>query len=341
MIRLLIAAGVALIVSLAGTRILMLVLTRLNIGQPIQEDGPQGHIQKAGTPTMGGIAVVAGAVAGYVVSSLYGGIFTYTGLLVMMAICLSGAVGLLDDILKIKNERNRGLTVTTKVLGLTAVGVLFVTLLINFTDVHTGITFTRFNFWSFEVGPWIFALWGILLILSTSNAVNLTDGLDGLAAGTSVFGFGAFVVIAFWAFRNQDFYQIDHALDLAVIAAAMLGAGAGFLWWNAAPAQIFMGDTGSLAFGTGLATLALTTNTHLLLPIIGGLFVLETLSVILQVIGFKTRGIRIFKMAPIHHHYELKGWPETRVIVRFWLLGGLCVAVALAIFYADWARVAT
>lgn len=338
MIRLLIAAGVALAISLIGTKILVIVLRKLNLDQPIRDDIPEGHIKKAGTPTMGGIAIVVAAILGYVVSSVYGGVFTRTGLLVVMAIALAGLVGFVDDIIKVRNERNRGLSAMAKFLGLTAVAVLFVVLLLLHTDVHTVISFTRFNFGSIEIGMWGWALWGVVLILATSNAVNLTDGLDGLAAGSSVFGFAAFVVIAFWAFRNQDFYAIDHALDLAVIGASMLGACMGFLWWNAAPAQIFMGDTGSLALGTGLATLSLTTNTHLLLPIIGGLFAVETLSVILQVAGFKLKGVRILKMAPIHHHYELKGWPETWVIVRFWLIAGLFVAIALAIFYTDWTR---
>ena len=164
--------------------------------------------------------------------------------------------------------------------------------------------------------------------------MNLTDGLDGLAAGSSLFASSPTSVIGFWAFRNPG-YQVAHALDLAVVAAAMLGACAGFLWWNAAPAQIIMGDTGSLAIGAGLAGLALTTNTHLLLPIIGGLFVFETLSVILQVGSFRLFGRRIFRMAPIHHHFELAGWPETTVIIRFWILAGLCTAVALGLYYAD------
>lgn len=338
MIRLLIAAGVALIISLIGTKIMVVLFRKFKVSQPILENAPDTHNKKVGIPTLGGGAIVIAAVAGYAVSALYDGIFTRTGLLVIMAIILSGLVGFADDMLKIYNERNRGLTVTTKFLGLTLVGVLFATLLLNTTEVHTSISFTRIDFGSLEIGPWGWGLWAIFLIVATANAVNLTDGLDGLAAGSSVFGFAAFVVIAFWAFRNQEFYQIDHALDLATIAAAMLGACVGFLWWNAAPAQIFMGDTGSLALGTGLATLALTTNTHLLLPIIGGLFVVETFSVILQVLGFKMKGVRIFRMAPIHHHYELKGWHETWVIVRFWLLAGLCVAVALAIFYTDWTR---
>ena len=339
MIRLLIAGGVALVISLVGTRFLTLTLRRLKIGQPIQEDGPQGHISKAGTPTMGGAAIVSAAVVGYLVSTLYDGIFTRTGLLVMFAIVLAGLVGFVDDWLKVLRERNRGLNVITKFSGLIIVGVLFAVFSIQNTTVHTELSFTRFDSLGIDLGDvgWVF--WAIFLILATSNAVNLTDGLDGLAAGSSLFGFAAFVVIGFWSFRNQDFYEIDHALDLAVIAASMMGGCIGFLWWNAAPAQIFMGDTGSLALGTGLACLALTTNTHLLLPIIGGLYVTEAASVIIQVAAFKATRKRVFKMAPLHHHFELKGWKETWVMVRFWLVAGVCTAVALGIFYADWARI--
>jgi phospho-N-acetylmuramoyl-pentapeptide-transferase len=178
------------------------------------------------------------------------------------------------------------------------------------------------------------------MILAVTNGVNITDGLDGLAAGSSIFAFAAYVVIGFWAFRNPG-YQVEHALDLAVVAAAMVGAVAGFLWWNAAPAQIIMGDTGALAIGAGLAGLALMTNTHLLLPIIGGLYVFETLSVILQVASFRLFGRRIFRIAPIHHHYEMAGWPESTIIVRFWILAGLCTAVALGLYYADFVHLTT
>ena len=166
--------------------------------------------------------------------------------------------------------------------------------------------------------------------------MNLTDGLDGLAAGAGVFTFGAFTVIAFWQFRLPGIYEIRHALDLAVVAAAMAGGCLGFLWWNAAPARIFMGDTGSLAIGSGLAALSLATSTTLLLPIIAGLFVAETVSVMIQIIGFRMfGGRRVFRMAPVHHHFELKGWPETTVIVRFWILAGMCTAAGLGLFYAD------
>ena len=206
---------------------------------------------------------------------------------------------------------------------------------LTLTEVHTTISFTRFDSPGIDLANPVWAIWAVLLIAGTTNAVNLTDGLDGLAAGSSIFAFMSFVFMGFWAFRHPDVYDVEHALDLAVVAAAMLGGVTGFLWWNANPARIFMGDTGSLAIGAALAALALTTNTQLLLPVVGSLFVLETMSVILQVGRFKLTGKRVFRMAPIHHHFELGGWPETTVIIRFWIMAGLGTALALGLFYAD------
>ena len=173
------------------------------------------------------------------------------------------------------------------------------------------------------------------MLTAAANAVNLTDGLDGLVAGSGSLVFGAYVLVAFWQFRNFDFYQVEGALDLGVFSAAIVGALLGFLWWNTAPAGIFMGDVGSQALGGGLAALALLTNTHLLLVLLGGLYVMVTVSVILQVFSFRVFGRRVFRMAPIHHHFELKGWPETVVIVRFWILAGISVAIGVGIFYGD------
>jgi phospho-N-acetylmuramoyl-pentapeptide-transferase len=334
-IGLLIAAAVSLVMSLLGTRALITWLTRHHIGQPIREDGPQGHITKAGTPTMGGLAIVAGAVCGWLVSDLYQGIFTRTGICVMLVIVGGGAVGLMDDWIKVVRERSLGLSKRAKMVGLLTVAGGFGFLMVTYTAVHTELSFTRWNTGLFDLGKPLWVLWAVILISATTNAVNLTDGLDGLAAGSSVLCFAAFTFIAFWQFRHASVYEVEHALDLAVISASMLGACTGFLWWNAAPAQIFMGDTGSLAIGAGLAGLALATNTQLLLPIIGGLFVAETLSVILQVARFRLTGKRVFRMAPVHHHLELGGWPETTVIIRLWILSGLCTAVGLGIFYAD------
>jgi phospho-N-acetylmuramoyl-pentapeptide-transferase len=345
MIALLMAGGVALAVSLVGTRYLIELLLRHKIGQPIRADGPQGHITKAGIPTMGGVAIVIGAFVGYLVAHVRSRvIFTRSGIFVMLLIVGAGVVGLLDDWIKVTRERNLGLNKRTKVLGLLLVAGLFGTAVVRYTGVHTELSFTRCssfghgNLLHIHFSPLVWVIWAIFLIMASSNGVNLTDGLDGLAAGSSLFAFIAFTIMGFWAFRNFELYQVEHALDLAVVAAAMLGAIAGFLWWNAPPARIIMGDTGSLAIGAGLAGLALTLNTQLLLPIVGALYVLETLSVILQVASFRTFGRRIFRMAPIHHHYELRGWPETTVVVRFWIISGLCTALALGMYYADFAN---
>ncbi|MGZ0219707.1 MAG: phospho-N-acetylmuramoyl-pentapeptide-transferase [Actinobacteria bacterium] len=336
MTRLLIAGAISMLVSLLGTKALIEILTSRKVGQPIRDDGPEGHHLKAGTPTMGGLAIVSGAVAGYVISDLFGGIYTRTGIFVMLAIVGGGAVGLMDDWIKVVAARNLGLNKRTKILGLLIVAVGFAALMTQFTHVETTISFTRFDNPGWDIGRIGWMLWAVLLIVGTTNAVNLTDGLDGLAAGSGAFAFAAFTVIGFWQFRHLEVYGNPHALDVAVVATAMVGGIIGFLWWNAAPAQIFMGDTGSLAIGSGLAALALGTNTHLLLPIIGGLFVAETVSVILQVIVFRRcGGRRLFRMAPIHHHFELSGWPETTVIVRLWIMSGLCTAVGLGLFYAD------
>ncbi len=335
MIRLLVAATLGLFTSLVGTKYLIRWLTARNIGQSIRDDGPEGHAVKAGTPTMGGIAIVAGGVVGYVVSDWFGGIYTRSGLLVMATFIATGVVGLADDWLSVSRERNLGLNKRTKFGGLTLVAVGFAVLAVFHTPLQTTIDFARPGVPGIEVGKVGWAALSILLILATSNAVNLTDGLDGLAAGASILCLSAYVVIGFWSFRNPEIYDLPHALDMAVVAAAIVGSTLGFLWWNAAPAQIFMGDTGSLALGAVLAVLAVMSDTVLLLPVIGALFVVETLSVILQVARFRLTGKRFFRMAPIHHHFELAGWPETTVIIRFWMMSGLCTALGLGLFYAD------
>jgi phospho-N-acetylmuramoyl-pentapeptide-transferase len=334
MIRLLLATGIATLVSWGGTRLLIVTLTRRRIGQPIHEDVPEGHTVKAGTPTMGGVAIVAGALAGYVVSDLYDAVFTWRGLITMGAIAGAGLVGFLDDWLKISNERNLGLNKRAKTIGLLLVAGGFAGSMLWLTEVATTISFTRFNDLGWDIGRVGWAVWAVLLIVGSSNAVNLTDGLDGLAAGSGALVFAAYVFIGYWIFRHPV-YGISVGLDLAVVAAAMMGACAGFLWWNAAPAQIFMGDTGSLAIGTGLAALALSSSTALLLPIVGAIFVVETVSVIVQVVAFRTTGKRVLRMAPIHHHFELRGWPETTVIVRFWMITAACTALGIALFYRE------
>ena len=338
MIRLLLAAGIATIISGFGTKLLILWLSKRRIGQPIHEDVPEGHLVKAGTPTMGGIAIVAGAILGYGISNLYDGVFTWTGLLTITAIAGAGFVGFLDDWIKVSQERNLGLSRRAKTFGLLAVAVAFAVLMLLKTNVHTTISFAQWADLGWNLSKVGWAIWAILIIYGATNAVNLTDGLDGLAAGSAGIVFAGYVIIGYWIFRYSGLYGINVGLDLAVVAAAMMGACAGFLWWNAAPAQIFMGDTGSLAIGMALAALALSSSTVLLLPILGLLFVIETVSVMLQVVSFKTTGRRIFRMAPIHHHFELVGWPETTVIVRFWMLTAACTALGLGLFYREFIR---
>ena len=354
MIRLLMSAGLAFGVSVLLTRLLIDVLTRNKIGQPIREDGPQGHMTKAGTPTMGGLAIVIGAATGYFGSwglarfaasqsddVVSGGTFTRSGLLVLGTILAAAVVGFLDDWIKVSQERNLGLNAKLKTAGQLIYAIGFGVLAINFTPVHTELSFARFANPGIDLGTIGWVIWAVLLLYASSNAVNLTDGLDGLAAGSGIFSFAAYTLIGFWIFRQSrlqvDIYDVPHALDLTVVAVAMMAASAGFLWFNSAPAEIFMGDTGSLAIGTALAALALMTNTHLLLPIIGAIYVIETSSVMLQIGFFKaTGGKRLFRMAPIHHHFEIKGWQETKVIIRFWLIGGAMTMLALGLFYAEY-----
>jgi phospho-N-acetylmuramoyl-pentapeptide-transferase len=335
-VPLLLAGAISLVLSLLGTRYLIDWLKAHRVGQPIHEDVPDGHVTKAGTPTMGGVAIVVAAVVGYGIAHIHGGLeFTPSGVLVMLAIAGAGVVGAFDDWIKVSNERNLGLSKRAKMGGLLVVAVGFAVACVAWTDVETTVSFTRWNEpgWNLTDVGWV--ILAVLLIAGTTNAVNLTDGLDGLAAGSSIYAFITMTVVAFWAFRHQNVYEVNDALDLSVSAAAMVGAITGFLWWNAPPAQVFMGDTGALAIGAGLAGLALTLNVQLLLPIVGALFVFETLSVIVQVGSFRMTGRRVFRMAPVHHHFELGGWPETTVIIRFWILAIMSMAVALGLFYAD------
>jgi len=333
-VALLIAGAASLMAAILGTPILIRSLQSRGIGQQIRDDGPQGHFSKAGTPTMGGITMVGAAAFGYAASHLYtGAVFTAAGVLVVAVVLGAAAVGLLDDWIKISRNRSLGLNKSAKSLALIAVFGVFAVLAVYRAKVNTDLSFAR----SVDIAlPNVgYILWALLILLAISNAVNLSDGLDGLAAGSAMYGFGAFVFIGFWQFRHPECYGVGPALDLSLVAAALAGSCAGFLWWNAAPAKIFMGDTGSLALGTGLGALALTTNTQLLLPVVGGLFVMITMSVVIQVAVFQVFHRRVFRMAPIHHHFELVGWPETTVIVRFWILASLCTAVAIGLFYAD------
>ncbi|MGH9012438.1 MAG: phospho-N-acetylmuramoyl-pentapeptide-transferase [Acidimicrobiia bacterium] len=343
MIALLVAASVAFVLSVLGTPFLIRVLRAREIGQAIRSDGPftHPHAQKAGTPTMGGIAIIVSAVAGYLAAHVRTEQikFARAGMTLLLLVVGLAAIGFVDDYLGVRKGRNLGLRKRGKTSGQLLVGSGFALLALHFVDTNTHLSFTRLL--DLDLGTWLWFAWAVVVVTATSNAVNLTDGMDGLAAGAATLVFAAFVIIAFWQFRHPGQYNSLPAasLDLAVVAAALLGGCAGFLWWNAAPARVFMGDTGSLALGGAMAGLALFTNTNLLLPILGGLFVVETLSVIAQVIAFRGFKRRILRMAPIHHHYEVGGWHEFTVIVRFWLFGGLCVALGLGLFYADFIRI--
>ena len=334
MVALLVALGVGLLASMMGTPLLIRAFQERGIGQRIREDGPQGHITKAGTPTMGGITMVGSVTLGYLAGHLNtGAVFTSAGLLVGLVAAGAAAVGFLDDWIKISRQRSLGLNKTAKVVGLVAVALVFAILAAYKAGARTDLSFTRSI--GIGLGAPLWCVFAVIVILASANAVNLTDGLDGLAGGSAIFAFATFVFIGFWQFRHPECYGVGPALDLALVAAASTGTCAGFLWWNAAPARIFMGDTGSLAIGAALGALALTTNTSLLLPVVGGLFVMVTLSVVVQVAAYRIVGRRVFRMAPIHHHFELLGWPETTVIVRFWIIAGLFGALAVGLFYAD------
>jgi phospho-N-acetylmuramoyl-pentapeptide-transferase len=333
--NLLVAGGVALVVSMLGTPLLITWLRSRGIGQQVREDGPPGHIvTKAGTPTMGGMAIVVAAVAGYLVAHSVG-TFTNRGLLAMGTICLAGGVGFADDWIKVTRHRSLGLNKRAKFAGQLVIAVAFAVICVTNLHVDTHLSFTRSNSFDIQLGTVGWCVFAVVVILASTNAVNFTDGLDGLAAGSSGIAFVAFTIIGFVQFRHYHIYGNPAALDESVVAASLVGACVGFLWWNAAPARIFMGDTGSLAIGAGVAVLALLENVDLLLPIVGGLFVVETLSVIFQIGSFRVLHHRVFRMAPIHHHFELLGWPETTVIVRFWILAAAFSALAIGAFYAD------
>jgi phospho-N-acetylmuramoyl-pentapeptide-transferase len=340
-IALLVAGATAFVFAIFSTPVAIRILIRNDIGQFIRDD-VEGHAHKKGTPTMGGIVILAAVVVGYLVAHLRvwvpGAGFTFSwrqfsgpGLLAVGAALGMGAIGFLDDYSKVRRERNLGLSKRWKFLGQLAIAALFAWGAVA-AEVSTELAFTRSLGW--DLGPFYVAL-VLLMLTATANAVNLTDGLDGLAAGSGSLVFGALVIISFWQFRNPDVYELGYALDLAIVAAAVTGATLGFLWWNAAPAQVFMGDVGSQGLGGAMAALALLSNTHLLLVILGGLYVIETVSVITQVIAFRGFGKRVFRMTPIHHHFELAGWPETTIMVRFWILGALMVAFGLGLFYGD------
>jgi phospho-N-acetylmuramoyl-pentapeptide-transferase len=341
MLSLMESGGVGFLVALLVTPLWIRFLRKRSLGQLIREDGPPTHHAKAGTPTMGGVIIVGSAVLGYLMGHVGTSInFTRAGVLALSVTAASGLLGFFDDYLAIRNARNLGLKKRAKLVGLFVIAAVFAVLAVNWVHTSTNLSFTRLSLpgWNLTAVGWI--LLAILVIISSSNAVNLTDGLDGLAAGAGTFCFGVLAIIGYWQFRHFSIYRIHSALDLGLVAVALVGACLGFLWWNAAPAQIIMGDTGALAIGTGLGALCLLMNLDLLLIVLGGLFVAETASVILQVLSFRIFGRRIFRIAPFHHHFEMLGWPETTVLIRFWIIAGLCAMLGLGIFYGDFLKIA-
>lgn len=350
--QILIAGAVSLIVALLATPLVIRYFSARGWGQEIRLDGPQSHLTKRGTPSMGGVAIVAAMWMGYIAAHLFdcnGKIgFTATGLLVLGLSTAMAVVGFVDDLIKIRRQRNLGLSKKAKFFGQLLVSLLFGYLTMKFkngsglTPGSLKLSYVRdlvmisFTWYLFLIFVWI-------VVSAWSNAVNFADGLDGLAAGCAAMVFGTYVLITFWQYRNScghghislACYQVRDPLDLSIVAVAAGAACLGFLWWNAAPAKIYMGDTGSLAIGGLIAGLSITSSTELLVVVIGALFVAEMISVVVQIISFRTTGRRVFRMAPFHHHFELSGWAETTVTIRFWLLTALSCAAGLALFYSE------
>lgn len=353
----LISGGIAMVVALFGTPLFIRFLVHRQYGQFIRQDGPTAHFTKRGTPTMGGVVIIGATLIGWALGQLLTGTPpTASALLALFLMTGLGVVGFLDDFIKISRQRSLGLSPAWKIVGQGVVGVAFSVLALQFpnsqfrTPASTRISFIRdtdldLAFAGVTVGLVLFVIWANFLITAWSNAVNLTDGLDGLATGVSLIVFGAYVLVGVWQFNQTcqsmlsagpRCYETRDPLDLAVVAAALTGALFGFLWWNASPARIFMGDTGSLALGGALAALTILTRTEILGAIIGGLFVVIVLSDVIQIGFFKMTGKRVFKMAPLHHHFELSGWGEVTIVIRFWIIAGLFVTLGVGIFYAEW-----
>jgi phospho-N-acetylmuramoyl-pentapeptide-transferase len=367
MIALLTAGAVGMVFALLFTPLFAKAFRGLNLGQFVRADTPTTHVMKRGTPSMGGLVFITASVVGYFVGQLAAQQMpSVSGLLVILMMVGLGLVGFLDDYLKVRRSNSTGLSGWGKILGTAIVAVVFSLLALNHRDADgrapasTAISFVRDLPIDFVVlfgatfGVVACVVWVVLITTSVSNAVNLTDGLDGLAAGSSVLAIGSYVIIGFWQFQQScesltidadnmyRCYTVSAPMDLATIAAAIVGSLIGFLWWNTSPASIFMGDTGSFALGGALAALAVLSRTELLLVLIGGLFVVITAQVIVQRIFFKAtkrlegKGRRIWKSSPLHHHFEMIGWAEVTIVVRFWIISGLFVAAGVGLFYVEW-----
>lgn len=354
-------AVIALAISLVGTRSYTALAQRRGWAQFVRDDGPTSHHSKRGTPQMGGLVIIGATVVAYALAHLATwSAPTISGLLVLFLMAGIGFIGFLDDWTKITRERSLGLRSGQKLLGQIVVAVIFALLATRFpregiTPASFRISFVRDTWIDLAVlgtviGLLLFVAWSVLMITGASNGVNLTDGLDGQAAGACVMVFGAYVLIGVWQWihncqrvTSTGCYEVRDPLDLALVAVCIMCACIGFLWWNTSPARLFMGDTGSLGLGGALAGMAIMTHTELLMVILGGLFVFETMSVILQVSYFKATkrrnggvGKRLFLITPIHHHFEMLGWEQITVSIRFWIICGICVAAGLGIFYGEW-----
>ena len=354
---LLVSGGLSLLIALFGTPLFIRFLVKRQYGQFIRQDGPTAHFTKRGTPTMGGVVIIVATLVGWGGGILLTGAKpTASAALVLFLMAGLGLVGFLDDFIKISRQRSLGLSPWAKIVGQGVVGILFAVAALKFPNVHgvtpasTHLSFIRdtrvdLAFGGAAIGLVLFVVWANFLITAWSNAVNLTDGLDGLATGASLVVFGAYVLMGVWqnnqtcqalATAGPRCYETRDPLALAIVAASLTGALFGFLWWNASPAKIFMGDTGSLALGGALAGISILSRTEILAAIVGGLFVLEVLSDVIQIGFFKMTHRRVFRMAPLHHHFELRGWGEVTIVIRFWLIAGLFVMFGVGIFYAEW-----
>jgi phospho-N-acetylmuramoyl-pentapeptide-transferase len=335
LLRVLAALLTGLLICIFGMPLLMGWLRRRGIGQFIREDGPQAHLAKEGTPTMGGVLIVLSTLVALLLwaQKLQAG----TGFALGLALLGGGLLGFADDFTKLRYARSLGLKGRTKLFWQLALSLALAYLATQHFGVDTKLYWFRSDAVICDLGP-LYYLLVFVMIIGTSNAVNLTDGLDGLAAGTSVLVMTAYILIAFTQFRNHQYLytHVQGSLDIAIFAGALMGSCVGFLWWNSPPAYIFMGDTGSLALGCSLATVAILSKTELLLVILGGLFVLETLSVAIQVLVFKATRKRVFRMAPLHHHFELKGWSEVTTLIRLWIVEGFFVGIGFIIFYINY-----
>jgi phospho-N-acetylmuramoyl-pentapeptide-transferase len=361
-----VSAVIAFLVSILGTPIAIKAFTRLRAGQPIRSEGPKTHLSKKGTPTMGGVVLIVATLFAYV-----GGHFVFatlpseqlgtpsgpttTGIVLLGLFIGLGAVGFIDDYLKVTKKNSTGLSMRKKLIGQMLVGAVFgiialwipsagpkgqpvASQMVSFVKDITWLDITKF-------GALILF---VFVVMAMSNAVNLTDGLDGLATGTSVMVIGSYGLIAFWEYRHwavdpsytgKYHYEVRDPLEIAIIAIGVAAACIGFLWWNTSPARIFMGDTGSLALGGLVAGLAFATRTVLLLPILGFLFTIVTVTWVIQIGSYQLWQRRVFRMVPLQHHFELAGWSEVNIVIRFWIIAGIGVASAMGLYYADFLRV--